>query len=404
MQRLHLALRAAGIESTVLSAKPSSASRPPEHVLQFKRTLLERGVDRGLREASRFLGLSQAPDLSGHRLIQHPAYQAADILHIHSFFVFFSYLWLPRLTRHKPAILTLCDMWPYTGHCQYSYDCDRWKTGCGHCPYPDGYPAIQRDGTALEWKLKQWAFQRSNLVVVTKSRWATEQVQQSMLSHFPHHRIYNGVDTQIFYPRDRQSCRQSLGLPLDRNILLFSASNLNNPRKGGDLLLQAIRELPQSVTANLLLLTLGHGGESLAQAVGIETVNLGYISDEQRLAHCYAAADLFLFPTRNELLGNVALESLACGTPVVAFKVGGVPDVVQHGLTGYLAEPENASDLCRGIQQLLTQPQLHQNMSRNGPERVKQDFSLEVAVQKYTNLYHSLLAQAELGQNTLLPV
>lgn len=391
MQRLHRGLRAAGIDSKILCNRQKIES---PHTTEFQRTTskLERKLDAILKVASAELGLNWALDFSPRRLVEQQAYQEADVLNIHSNFSrFFSYLWLPVLTRNKPTVLTLCDMWAYTGHCHYSYGCDRWKSGCGKCPYPDAYEPVKRDGTALEWKLKNWAYNHSKLTVVTKSRWSTEQVKQSMLSHFPTQQIYNGVDTEIYQPRDAQKCRLELGLPLHKKVLMFSANNLSDYRKGGDLLLRAIQDLPASLKAETVLLIIGRDGETLAKEVNMQTFCLGYLSSEHRQAICYAAADLFLFPTRNELFGNVALESIACGTPVVSFKVGGVPDIVRSGITGYLAEPENAGDFCNGIVQLLENEPLRKDISQQGQAVAVQEFAQELQVQQYTALYRQLL-------------
>jgi glycosyltransferase involved in cell wall biosynthesis len=342
--------------------------------------------------ASAEIGLNAALNVSPRRLTKQQAYQEADVLDIHAnFSQFFSYLWLPKLTRNKPAVLTLCDMWAYTGHCHYSYGCERWKSGCGECPYPDAYPPIKRDNTALEWKLKNWAYSRSKLTVVTKSRWSTEQVKQSILNRFPIQQIHNGVDTETYQPRDSQRCRLELGLPLHKKVLMFSAKNLSDHRKGGDLLLRAIQDLPASLKAETILLAIGQGGEALAKEASIQTFCLGFVSSAYQLAICYAAADLFLFPTRNELFGNVALESIACGTPVVSFRVGGVPDTVRPGITGYLAEPENTKDFCNGIVQLLEDELLRKEMGQQGRAIAVQEFAQELQVQQYITLYRQLL-------------
>lgn len=390
MKRLDQNLRTAGIESKILSNKATSKSPDP---MEFESTKsnLDRMLDALPRKALKELGLSSPFNLSSRKLTKHPAYQEADVINIHSTYRgFFSYLWLPEITRNKPTVLTMCDSWAYTGHCDYTYDCDRWKTGCGKCPYLDAPASIKRDSTALEWKLKNWAYSRSKLTIVTKSKWGTQQVQQSMLNRFPLYQIYNSIDPEVYQPRDSQWCRQELGLPLHKKVLMFSATELSIHRKGGDLLLRAVQDLPVSLKAETVLLTIGKSGE-IAPEMGIQTMHLGYVSSEQRRAICYAAADLFLFPTRNEMFGNVALESIACGTPVVSFNVDGVPDIVRPGITGYLAEPENASDFRDGIVQLLGDEPLRREMGQQGRAIAVREFSKELQAQQYIALYSQLL-------------
>ncbi len=135
-------------------------------------------------------------------------------------------------------------MWSFTGHCAYSYDCDRWQTGCGKCPYPDSYPGISRDSTAWEWKLKNRTYQHSNLTIVAPSQWLAEQARKSMLGQFPIHCIPYGIDTDAYQPLDSGQCRSVLGIPLDKRVLLFGAQSLTDQRKGGDLCLKRCSSSP----------------------------------------------------------------------------------------------------------------------------------------------------------------
>jgi glycosyltransferase involved in cell wall biosynthesis len=282
-------------------------------------------------------------------------------------------------------------MWALTGHCGFSFDCDRWKIGCGKCPYPNAAPSIKRDGTRIEWQLKNWVYSRSNLSIVSKSKWLTEMAKQSMLSRYPIYEIPNGIDTEMYQPLNREKCRIELGLPLNKKVLMFAAVRLDDYRKGGDLLLKALQSLPESLKAETVLLVIGKEGKAIAETIDIPVYDLGYLSDEDRKASCYSGADLFLFPTRAETFGNVALESIACGTPVVSFKVGGVPDQVRPGITGYLAESENVNDFCEGIIQLLEDKSLHNFMSQQCRVIALQEYSLELCVQRHVHLYQTLV-------------
>jgi glycosyltransferase involved in cell wall biosynthesis len=282
-------------------------------------------------------------------------------------------------------------MWSFTGHCAYSFDCERWKTGCGSCLYPKTYPDIGVDNTRLEWKLKNWVYNRSNLTIVTPSRWLTQQAQQSLLQQFSIHHIPYGIDTQAYQPLDPDQSRAILSIPTRKKVLIGAATTFQDTRKGGDLLIQALSLLPDSLKADTILLTLGAGGEAIAETVGIETINLGYVGGDRLKSIAYSAADLCIFPTRADNLPLVLQESMACGTPMVSFKVGGVPDLVRPGVTGYLAQPEDAQDFCNGIIQLLEDDILREEMSKNCRNIACEEYPIELQAERYINLYQQVL-------------
>ena len=213
-QRLHLGLKKAGIDSKILckNKKLESADSIP-----FPQSKILSKIEPRLQKVTSKLGLNEIHCLNTFRIKREKAYLDADILHIQGIHTgFFNYLALPWLSAEKPTVLTLHDAWPLTGHCSCSYDCDRWKIGCGECPHPDFHPAIQRDNTRLEWKLKNWVYHHSNLTIVTISNWLTEQARQSMLNFLPIHRIPNGVDTEGFFPLDQDECPECLDYPQKR--------------------------------------------------------------------------------------------------------------------------------------------------------------------------------------------
>jgi glycosyltransferase involved in cell wall biosynthesis len=338
------------------------------------------------------LGLNDIGKISTLQIHKQNYYQQASILNFHNLHSdYFSYLALPLLTADKPAVLTLHDMWSFTGHCAYSYDCSKWKSGCGKCPYPNSEPSVRRDATALEWRIKNWVYRHSNITVVAPSAWLAERAQQSILNRFPVHHIPYGIDLNIYQPLSSAQCRSQLGLPIEKNIVMFGAQSLNNSRKGGDLLLKAIHSLPDSLKAETVLLTIGENSNSIAEIVGMETFNLGYIEDEHLKAIAYSAADLFIFPTRADNLPLVLQESMACGTPMVSFDTGGVPDLVRPGITGYLAQPENVEDLCSGIVQMLRDKEKLQQMRHNCRNIAVEEYSIELQSTRYINLYRKIV-------------
>jgi glycosyltransferase involved in cell wall biosynthesis len=384
--RLHQGLLVQGINSRLLVGTVKTSSD------RVAATPSKPSVEREIFRLTNRLGLNSLNVISSFEIPKHSFYKEADILNFHNLHNgYFNYLVIPLLTENKSAIFTLHDMWSFTGHCAYSYDCNRWKMGCGKCPYPEVHPYVYRDNTHLEWKLKNWVYSRSNLTIVTLSRWLTEQAKQSMLNRFPIHHIPNGIDTEAYQPLEAEQCRSLLGIPTGKKVLMFGAQSLKDSRKGGDLLLKALFSLPESLKAETVLLTLGNGGEAISEAAGMQTLNLGYLSSDRVKAIAYCAADLFVFPTRADNLPLVLQESMACGTPMVSFKVGGIPDLVRPGVTGYLATPEDAQDFCNGIVQLLEDEALRDRMSQQCRAIALAEYPLELQAQRYIELYRQAM-------------
>lgn len=384
--RLHQGLLEQGIDSKLLVGSVKTDDKCVAAVSRKYRVenLLSRFTSR--------LGFNYINLFSTFDIPQHKFYQDAEILNFHNLHTgYFNYLAIPKLTETKPAIFTLHDMWSFTGHCAYSYDCEKWKIGCGKCPYPDTYPAINRDNTHLEWKLKDWVYSKSNLTIVAPSQWLTEQAKVSMLSRFPSHYIPYGIDTTAYQPLDPLLCKTILGISPTEKVLLFGADSLKDSRKGSDLLFQALQKLPQSLKKETILLTFGNGGETITSELGMPTLSLGYISSDRLKSVAFSAADLFIFPTRADNLPLVLQESMACGTPMVSFKIGGVPDLVRHNLTGYLAQPENSTDFCNGILMLLEDEKLRQKMSENCRAIALKEYSLDLQAKRYIELYQQVL-------------
>lgn len=387
MRRLHFGLRDADIDSKILCVRKTTEN---SHVVISSPTILERKWNSFTKKLTSPFGLEDVLNINSHRIKKNRNYVDADIISFYRIPDVFSYLAFPSLTKNKSAVITLSEMWSFTGHCRNSLDCQRWKTGCGKCPYTNLPPAIQHDGTHLQWKLKEWVYSRSKLTVVAPSIWLAELAKESIIGCFPVHHIPIGIDTEVYKPLDPEKCRLSFGIPPGKKVLMFAAQRMDNLRllKGGDLLLKALEMLPKSLKDEIVLLVMGHKGELISENTNIQAVNLGYISDDVTKAMAYSAADLFVSPTRAENFSLVLLESIACGTPLVSFGVGGVPDLVRPGITGYLSEPDNVEDLCNGIVQLLEDQPLRNKMRKKCRAIALEEYTIELMVQRYSDLYH----------------
>lgn len=389
MSRLHQGLKQANVQSKILAkvTRPEYADSA-----RMPSSGLVRRLEKLIGRVTVPMGLNDVHCISSFGLKRTEAYREADILDFHGMQSgYFSFMALPGLTENKPGVLTLHDMWPITGHCAYSYDCERWKTGCGKCPYLDVSPPVERDSTKLEWKLKRWVYSRSNLAVVTLSDTQTAQVRQSILNRFPIRQIPHGVDTSVYAPFDKEVCRRALNLPAGKKVLLFAAAKLSQYNKGGDVLAKALNSLPASLQRDAILLTLGDRGEGIRDAVNMPVYSLGYASGDRIKAVVYSAADLFVLPTRAETFGLVLLESMACGTPVISTRVGGVPDLVRPGVTGYLTAIGDYEDTARRVEELLADESLRRQMAENCIRIVAQEFTLERQVQAHIDLYRELI-------------
>jgi glycosyltransferase involved in cell wall biosynthesis len=387
--RLHEGLIKQGIESRLLVGKrtkkndPLIEPIPRSYRLEYSEIITKQ------------LGLNYIHYLGSIKILKHKFYQEADIINLHNLHSnTFSYVTLPKLTENKPAVWTLHDMWSFTGHCAYSYDCDRFVSGCGKCPYPQSYPTINRDNTALEWKIKNWVYEKSNLTIIAPSKWLTEQAQKSMLNRFEIKYIPNGLDTQIYQPYDFQLCRRILNIQKNKKVLMFASASLTDSRKGSDLVIKSLSSLPEPLKCEIVLLIMGNDNQNMEQTIGIDTIEIGYVNQDYFKAIAYSASDLFIFPTRADNLPLTLQECLACGLPMVSFNIGGVPDLVRHGITGYLAKPENVEDFTKGIIELLEDNQLREKMSQNCRQIAVEEYSLELQAQRYIEVYKSLLNES----------
>jgi len=340
------------------------------------------------------LGFNDLHCVSTFKLPKFQPFIDADVVHIHGWHSgYFNYLAVPTLARHKPLVSTLHDMWPLTGHCAQSFDCDRWQTGCGKCPYPEAYPPVRRDATAIEWKLKRRMYEKAAgaMHVVSPSRWLLEIARRSMLGHLPLHQVSNGIELDRFQPPDQATCRAEFGIGQERKVLLFIAASLNNRIKGSDLFIEAMRALGSDMKRDTTLLLLGAGGEEVGAQLDMDVVAPGFISDDQRKAMAYAAADVTVVPSRAETQGIVLMESMACGTPVAAFETGGIGEVVQKGPGGLLAPAEDVVAMTRNIERLLTDADLRASLAETGRASVEEHYTTRHTAEQYVDIYQQAI-------------
>jgi glycosyltransferase involved in cell wall biosynthesis len=342
-------------------------------VRPLKRNVAWRAADRAAGTVLDALDLQYVFYASSFGVVRDEWFRDASVVQLYNTHgSYFSHTALPFLSRRRPIVWRLSDQWAFTGHVAYSYDCERWRDGCGTCPYLHEYPRLRRDTTRTLWRWKDRLYARSRLTIVAPSTWLERLAKESpLLGRFDVRRIPNGVDLDRFRPRERDARR--------RPVVLFASAWLDDRRKGGHLLEAALAKLSD------LELDVVAAGERAV--VGRP---LGSLTPDE-LARAYADADVFVLPTLAENLPNTILESLASGTPVVSFDVGGVGDAVKHLETGWLAQPDAAA-LAHGIRSLVEDAELRVRLGRNGRALAEREWSRELEARRFAELYEELAA------------
>ncbi|AFZ32188.1 glycosyl transferase group 1 [Gloeocapsa sp. PCC 7428] len=310
-----------------------------------------------------------------------------DIINLH--WVNAGYLKIETLAKFKkPIIWTLHDMWAFTGGCHYNQECDRYTKSCGACPQLKSFK--EQDLSNWIWKRKANAWKNLNLTIITPSRWLAKCAESSSLfQHYPIEVIPNGIDIRTYKPVNRQVARNLLNLPQDKQLILFGAINATNDRrKGFHLLQQALKILSANYNDKIELVIFGASKSANTLALNLKSHYFGKLSDEISIALVYAAADVFVAPSIQDNLPNTIMEALACGTPSVAFNIGGMPDMIEHQKNGYLAQSIDGKDLAQGITWVLEDSERYRYLSNCARKKVEEKFTLEIQVKHYLNLFN----------------
>lgn len=316
-----------------------------------------------------------------------------DIVNLH--WVNNGYLKIETIARlTQPLVWTLHDLWPFTGGCHYNQDCDRYQTSCGDCPQL----ASHRDADLSRWvwNRKSHAWKQANLTIVATSTWMADCARASSL--FRDRRIEViplGLDTDKYKPSNQRFARELLNLPADKQLILFGAiGGTSDQRKGFHLLLPALQQLREAGWSDRIeLVIFGANAPKDPADLGFKTHYVGRLNDDISLALAYSAADVMIVPSVQEAFGQTASESLACGTPVVAFNATGLRDVVDHHQNGYLATPFEVADLARGIMWVLEDQERHQKLQFHARQKSLREFTLTTQASRYLSLYADILGR-----------
>jgi glycosyltransferase involved in cell wall biosynthesis len=295
----------------------------------------------------------------------------------------------------KPVVWTFHDMWALCGAEHFAEDATdaRWRTGYYADNRPAGSSGLDMDRYTWNRKRRAWT---SPVQIVTPSRWLAQCVtQSSLMKGWPVSVIPNVLDTELFKPLNRRYSRHALNLPSDKRIVLFGAlGGVHDFRKGYDLLLDALKFL-SARHSDILCVVFGQGEPKDAPAIPFPIKWMGHIGDDTTLALLYSAADVMVTPSRQENLPQSATEAHACGCPVVAFNCTGLPEVVEHLVTGYLAEPFEAEDLAHGIAWVLDDKQRHTSLGVAARDRAARLWSARSVVPAYLDAFEAARAMKQ---------
>lgn len=398
--RLHQALLKSGIDSNMLVRHKRKTDNTIQAINQYnyytdKEVHPRFAIEKMLfvpYEKSKKERFTFSTNQFGFEVSKHPLVQNADIIHLH--WINNSYISLSGLTKllslNKPVVWTLHDMWPFTGGCHYSGDCLNYQSKCNYCPQIKNPSA--NDLSARIFEKKEAIYKNKDITAISCSKWLAEIANNSSLfKNFNITDIANPIDQTVFYPFDKLKARRELNLKEGKIYLLFAAGNIFDERKGIRYLIEALEilSLSNDIVNNLELLVMGKADHNFEKYFSIPVNYLGQVSGNENLCRIFNAADAFLLPSQQDNLPNTIMESLACGTPVIAFKTGGIPEMVEHKTTGYLAEEKSPSSLADGINWLVKFN--NKGIQKTCIDFVTNNYSEKLISEKYIQVYKKLL-------------
>lgn len=331
---------------------------------------------------------------AGTDITQLPEFRNADIIHLH---------WINQgmlslkdirkiLQSGKPVVWTMHDMWPATAICHYTRGCNLYHTQCCKCPI---LPANPNDLASKIWKSKKRMLKNSNVHFVACSHWLENEARRSaLLAGHKITSIPNTIDSRVFRQTDQAEARVRFGLPVDKQVILFVSQCVTDERKGVAYFIEAIEKMVRlypMLAEKAIVAIMGGHAEEVANQLALPAFLLGYVTHSQDIVMAYNAADVYVLPSLEDNLPNTLMEAMACGLPCVSFKVGGIPEMIEHRKTGYLAKFRSADDLATGIHWVLEEADRSQ-LRVQCLRKVGHSYSQSSVATKYIEVYHQALA------------
>ena len=423
--RLNKALNNNGLTSNVLvqdkKGKDITTQSIANSWFQKKMALARFALDRlqfVFYEKSKEVRFSFSQATVGVDVSTHPLIRQSDVIHLH--WINFGFLSLNSLEKliktNKSIVWTLHDMWAFTGGCHYSGDCENYLNSCGNC-VPFLRNPSDTDLSNQVWQRKAEIFKKSNFTIVACSEWLAQKARQSsLLQGKTILSIPNPIDVNIFQPTPKDVAAMSFQLAYDKNYILFAAAKISDERKGFSYFKEALSMFDARLSMldarnsmfgmndvlnsehrksnienrkeDIEILIFGQAQVSDFEGLPFKVNILGRLSDLETIAKVYSAASVFVSPSLEDNLPNTIMESMACGTPVVGFEVGGIPEMIDHKSTGYLAKYKSAEDLAKGIYWTLFESD-YQALVHNSRQKVLDNYSEKVVAGRYKKVYES---------------
>ena len=386
--RLNNALSESNIDSSFLALHPSvNDSEKIIHLGKIPKiiSMLDRMLRSFiLRNSNKQFGLFSYPIL-GTNVSRIKQVKEADIIYLH--WIQGGFLNLKNIYQlaklKKPIIFFMHDMWTITGGCHHSFSCEKYKSRCNDCQIFSKHK--KNDWSAMEFDRKLKLYNKfDNIYLLSPSKWLRDCASQSQLTiNKPIFYIPNSVDNKIFKPFDKNIAKQILNLNVNDTVIAFGAVSIGSPYKGWAYLQRALEILKYDDDLNKIsVLIFGDDySKQVADEIPFNTKFMGYLRDGYSLSLVYNAADVFVAPSLADNLPTTLLESLSCGTPVVGFDVGGIPDMIKHKENGYLAKYRDAEDLANGIKFCL---------KNNIKGQLLPDFEMSNIIEKHLELINSI--------------
>ena len=397
--RLSASLRALNIDSSHVvysGAEGSGYAVWADSFFRRNRALLNHAMEKldFLRyEKDAAVRFAFSHGLTGVDVTRWQAFDEADIVHLHWINKgFISLGGLSDIVKSgKPVVWTCHDMWPFTGGCYHNRGCDHFQTGCGRCPYlknPSG-----QDLSARVYRRKQQIFSADNLHFITPSKWLSGKASLSPIANGKQIAVIpNGIDTNRFTPGSTTEARQKLGIPADAKILAFAAASLANPKKGFAEFKELVGLLYSAEIKNLHVLLIGENKQNAPLDFQVPHTFTGYLSGETEMVQCYQAADVYVTTSHEENLPTTIMESMACGTPVAAFSVGGIPEMITEGENGWLSNLFDVKILSEKIVVYLNTPDAGRvSLQNRARQNALEKYDSAVVANQYKRIYEKLL-------------
>jgi glycosyltransferase involved in cell wall biosynthesis len=319
--------------------------------------------------------------------------KSPEIIHAHNLHGgYFNLNSLINISKNYPLLITMHDEWLLTGHCAYTINCNRWQSGCGSCPDLVRYPGIKHDRTKLNYKIKNRIFNNSVLSFATPSNWLMKQLEKRNIFPLSKKVIPNGINQEIFHSSNRLYSKAKLGFqPDDILVLYIAAKGQNNPYKDYHTIIAAIEILSTIISSNICFICIGGDLSNDRFFKNVRIIELPFIKESSVISDYYRAADIFLHAAKADNFPTTIIESLSCGTPVIATNIGGISEQIIDGETGFLIQPNDPFSIAKKIELLITHPQMLKVISENASTNAKERFSLELMTSRYLDFYSEVI-------------